>query len=148
MNADFLGARLVLWWVNVVRGGFEPAIADIKREMEKPGLKTVKKLMLAYVNAAAGNKEEAGGCRGGSRPSSTGESRLAYGGNGVRRAGRGRIARSSGCSSRSRSASPACSSSRSPPGRSRCGPIRGTGRCSSGWDSADRPDAWGDRGSR
>ena len=37
MNADFLGARLVLWWVQVAEGQFEAAIADIKREMEKPG---------------------------------------------------------------------------------------------------------------
>jgi eukaryotic-like serine/threonine-protein kinase len=61
MNADFLGARLVLWWVQVAEGQFEAAITDIKREMEKPGLKTVKKLMLAYTNAAAGNREEASG---------------------------------------------------------------------------------------
>jgi serine/threonine-protein kinase len=61
MNPDFLGARLVLWWVQVAKGEFAAAIADIKRESEKPGLKTVKKLMLAYANAAAGNKEEASG---------------------------------------------------------------------------------------
>ncbi|HKT60597.1 MAG TPA: protein kinase, partial [Gemmatimonadales bacterium] len=61
MNADFLGARLVLWWVQVVQREYPEAIADIKREMDKPGLKTVKKLMLAYVNAAAGNREEASG---------------------------------------------------------------------------------------
>ena len=61
MNADFLGARLVLWWVNVVRGEFEPAIADIKREMEKPGLKTVKKLMLAYAERR--RREQGGGRR-------------------------------------------------------------------------------------
>jgi eukaryotic-like serine/threonine-protein kinase len=61
MNPDFVGARLVLWWVQVVQREYPEAIADIKREMEKPGLKTVKKLMLAYVNAAAGNREEASG---------------------------------------------------------------------------------------
>ncbi|MGH7515660.1 MAG: protein kinase domain-containing protein [Gemmatimonadales bacterium] len=61
MNADFVGARLVLWWVQAAQGDFDAAIADIKREMEKPGLKTVKKLMLAYANAAAGNREEASG---------------------------------------------------------------------------------------
>jgi serine/threonine-protein kinase len=61
MNPDFLGARLVLWWVQVIQREYPEAIADIKREMEKPGLKTVKKLMLAYVNAAAGNREEASG---------------------------------------------------------------------------------------
>ena len=61
MNPDFLGARLVLWWVHVARGQPQEAIADIQRELEKPGLKTVKKLMLAYACAAAGRKEEANG---------------------------------------------------------------------------------------
>ena len=42
-------------------GGAEEAIADIQKELEKPGLKTVKKLMLAYACAAAGRKEEANG---------------------------------------------------------------------------------------
>ena len=35
--------------------------ADIRTEVERPGLRTVKKLMLAYACAAAGNKEEANG---------------------------------------------------------------------------------------
>ncbi|HKU63165.1 MAG TPA: protein kinase [Gemmatimonadales bacterium] len=61
MNPDFLGARLVLWWVHVARGAPQEAIADIRKELEKPGLKTVKKLMLAYACAAAGHKEEANG---------------------------------------------------------------------------------------
>jgi serine/threonine-protein kinase len=61
MNADFLGARLVLWWVHVARGVPEEAVADIRRELEKPGLKTVKKLMLAYACAAAGHRDEATG---------------------------------------------------------------------------------------
>ena len=61
MNPDFLGARLVLWWVHVARGAPQEAIADIQKELEKPGLKTVKKLMLAYACAAAGRKEEANG---------------------------------------------------------------------------------------
>jgi eukaryotic-like serine/threonine-protein kinase len=61
MNAEFLGARLVLWWVHVARGAPADAIADIQRELEKPGLKTVKKLMLAYACAAAGRREEANG---------------------------------------------------------------------------------------
>ncbi|HET7240660.1 MAG TPA: protein kinase [Gemmatimonadales bacterium] len=61
MNPDFLGARLVLWWVHVARGAPQDAIADIQKELEKPGLKTVKKLMLAYACAAAGRKEEANG---------------------------------------------------------------------------------------
>jgi serine/threonine-protein kinase len=61
MNPEFLGARLVLWWVYVARREYDAAIADIRREAEKPGLKTVKKLMLAYACAAAGKKEEASG---------------------------------------------------------------------------------------
>jgi serine/threonine protein kinase/Tfp pilus assembly protein PilF len=61
MNPDFLGARLVLWWVHVARGQPQEAIADIQKELEKPGLKTVKKLMLAYACAAADRKEEANG---------------------------------------------------------------------------------------
>jgi serine/threonine-protein kinase len=61
MNAEFLGARLVLWWVHVARGAPEEAIADIRRELQKPGLTTVKKLMLAYACAAAGQRDEANG---------------------------------------------------------------------------------------
>ena len=76
MNPDFLGARLVLWWVHVARGALEEAIADIQREMEKPGLKTVKKLMLAYACAAAGRQgggqRAALGARGQARRARTG----------------------------------------------------------------------------
>jgi serine/threonine protein kinase/tetratricopeptide (TPR) repeat protein len=61
MNPEFLGARMVLWWVYVAKGAYEEAIADIRREAERPGLRTVKKLMLAFACAAAGNKEEANG---------------------------------------------------------------------------------------
>ena len=61
MNPDFLGARLVLWWAWVAKGWPDVAMADIRKEVERPGLRTVKKLMLAYVCAAAGNKEEANG---------------------------------------------------------------------------------------
>jgi serine/threonine-protein kinase len=61
MNPDFLGARMVLWWCWVAKGDHEQAIADIRREADKPGLRTLKKLMLAYACAAAGNKEEANG---------------------------------------------------------------------------------------
>jgi serine/threonine-protein kinase len=61
MDPEFLGARLVLWWVYVAKGNPELAIADIQRELEKPGLKTMKKLMLAYAQASAGKKEEANG---------------------------------------------------------------------------------------
>jgi hypothetical protein len=61
MNPDFLGARMVLWWVWVAKGSYAEAIADIRREAERPGLRTVKKLMLGYACAASGDKEEANG---------------------------------------------------------------------------------------
>jgi adenylate cyclase len=61
MNPDFLGARMVLWWVWVAKGAYAEAIADIRRETERPGLRTVKKLMLGYACAASGDKEEANG---------------------------------------------------------------------------------------
>ncbi len=61
MDPDFLGARLVLWWALVAQGAYEEAIADIRTQVERPGLRTMKKLMLAYASAAAGNREEAGG---------------------------------------------------------------------------------------
>jgi serine/threonine-protein kinase len=61
MNPDFLGARLVLWWVWVAKGSPGDAIADISREVDRPGLRTVKKLMLAYAHASAGNREQAEG---------------------------------------------------------------------------------------
>jgi eukaryotic-like serine/threonine-protein kinase len=77
MNPDFVGARLVLWWVHVARGQPQEAIADIQRELEKPGLKTVKKLMLAYACAAAGRKEEANGLLWEVEAKLTGDNRLA-----------------------------------------------------------------------
>jgi TolB-like protein len=77
MNADFLGARLVLWWVHIARGTPEEAIADIQRELEKPGLKTVKKMMLAYACAAAGRKEEANGLLWELESKLSGDNRLA-----------------------------------------------------------------------
>jgi TolB-like protein/Tfp pilus assembly protein PilF len=77
MNAEFLGARLVLWWVHVARGAPEEAIADIQRELEKPGLKTVKKLMLAYACAAAGRRDEANGLLWELEAKLAGENRLA-----------------------------------------------------------------------
>jgi eukaryotic-like serine/threonine-protein kinase len=61
MDANFLGARLVLWWVYVAKGEAQAAIDDIRKQIESPGMKTVKKLALAYACAAAGNREEAGG---------------------------------------------------------------------------------------
>ena len=77
MNPEFLGARLVLWWVYVAKGAYEEAIADIRREAERPGLRTVKKLMLGYACAASGNKEEANGILWELEPKLAAEDRLA-----------------------------------------------------------------------
>jgi tetratricopeptide (TPR) repeat protein len=77
MNPEFLGARMVLWWVWVAMGDFEAAIADIRREIERPGLRTVKKLMLGYACAASGNKEEANGLLWELEPKLASEDRLA-----------------------------------------------------------------------
>jgi serine/threonine protein kinase/tetratricopeptide (TPR) repeat protein len=77
MDPGFVGARLVLWWVYVAKGATDLAIADIRRESERPGLRTVKKLMLAYAQAAAGNREEANGLLWELEPKLAGDSRLA-----------------------------------------------------------------------
>jgi serine/threonine protein kinase/tetratricopeptide (TPR) repeat protein len=77
MNPDFLGARLVLWWVYVAKGDYEKAIADIRKEVDRPGLRTVKKLMLGYACAAAGQREEANGMLWELEPKLAGEDRLA-----------------------------------------------------------------------
>jgi serine/threonine-protein kinase len=77
MDPNFLGARLVLWWVYVAKGDYEGAIADIRQEIERPGLRTVKKLMLGYACAASGNKEEASGILWELEPKLAGENRLA-----------------------------------------------------------------------
>jgi serine/threonine protein kinase/Tfp pilus assembly protein PilF len=77
MNPDFLGARLVLWWVLVAKGRFAEAMADIRQQSERPGLRTVKKLMLGYVCAAAGNREEATGILWELEPKLAAEGRLA-----------------------------------------------------------------------
>jgi serine/threonine-protein kinase len=61
MNSEFLGARLVLWWAYIAKGAYDQALADIRREVERPGLRTIKKLTLAYACAASGNAEEANG---------------------------------------------------------------------------------------
>ena len=64
--------------MGVGREGFaEVAIADIRKEIERPGLRTVKKLMLAYACAAAGNKEEANGLLWELEAKLAGENRLA-----------------------------------------------------------------------
>jgi eukaryotic-like serine/threonine-protein kinase len=77
MNPEFLGARLVLWWVYVARGDYDTAILDIRREVERPGLRTVKKLMLGYACAAAGQREEANGILWELEPKLAAEDRLA-----------------------------------------------------------------------
>src|SRR4029077_15993013 len=61
MDPELLGGRLVQRWGLVAQGTHEEAIADIRVQVERPGLRTMKKLMLAYACAAAGNREEAGG---------------------------------------------------------------------------------------
>jgi serine/threonine-protein kinase len=77
MNPEFVGARLVLWWVLVAKGALDEAIADIRREVERPGLRTIKKLMLGYACAAAGNREEANGILWELEPKLASEDRLA-----------------------------------------------------------------------
>ncbi len=77
MNPQFLGARLVLWWVYVAKGAYDEAIADIRREAERPGLRTLKKLTLAYACAASGNRDEANGILWELEPKLAAENRLA-----------------------------------------------------------------------
>jgi tetratricopeptide (TPR) repeat protein len=77
MNPEFLGARLVLWWAQVAKGAHEEAIADIRRESARPGLRTLKKLMLGYACAAFGNREEASGILWELEEKLAGENRLA-----------------------------------------------------------------------
>jgi serine/threonine-protein kinase len=61
MDANFLGARLVLWWVYIAKGEPDKAAEDIRLQLQRPGLTTLKKLTLAYAQAAVGNREEATG---------------------------------------------------------------------------------------
>jgi tetratricopeptide (TPR) repeat protein len=77
MNPDFLGARIVLWWVYIAKGAYEEAIADIRNEVERPGMRTVKKLMLGYACGTAGNREEANGILWELEPKLAGDNRLA-----------------------------------------------------------------------
>jgi adenylate cyclase len=77
MNAEFLGARLVLWWAYIAKGAHDQALADIRREVERPGLRTIKKLTLAYASAASGNGEEANGILWELEPKLAAENRLA-----------------------------------------------------------------------
>ena len=77
MNAEFLGARLVLWWAYIAKGAYDQALADIRREVERPGLRTIKKLTLAYASAASGNAEEANGILWELEPKLATETRLA-----------------------------------------------------------------------
>jgi serine/threonine-protein kinase len=77
MDPEFLGARLVLWWALLAKGAHDEAIADIRKEAEKPGLRTMKKLMLGYACALSGRLEEAGGILWELQPKIEGENRLA-----------------------------------------------------------------------
>src|ERR671910_106940 len=77
MNSEFLGARLVLWWAFIAKGAHDQALADIRREVERPGLRTIKKLTLAYACAASGNAEEANGLLWELEPKLEAENRLA-----------------------------------------------------------------------
>jgi eukaryotic-like serine/threonine-protein kinase len=77
MDANFLGARIVLWWAWVAKGACELAIADIRKQLETPGMTTIKKLMLAYASAVGGNREEAGGILWEIEAKLTSENRLA-----------------------------------------------------------------------
>ncbi|MEZ0333387.1 MAG: protein kinase [Gemmatimonadales bacterium] len=77
MNPDFMGARLVLWWAYIAKGAHDQALADIRKEVEKPGSRTLKKLMLAYACAASGNLEEGSGILWELEPKLEGEARLA-----------------------------------------------------------------------
>ena len=77
MNAEFLGARLVLWWAYIAKGAHDQALADIRREVERPGLRTIKKLTLAYACASAGQAEEANGIIWELEPKLASETRLA-----------------------------------------------------------------------
>jgi len=77
MNPDFLGARIVLWWVYIAKGAHQEAIADIRNEVERPGMRTVKKLMLGYACGTAGNREEANGILWELEPKLAGDNRLA-----------------------------------------------------------------------
>jgi eukaryotic-like serine/threonine-protein kinase len=77
MDPDFLGARLVLWWALLAKGSHDEAITDIRKEVERPGLRTMKKLMLGYACALAGRLEEAGGILWELQPKIEGENRLA-----------------------------------------------------------------------
>jgi tetratricopeptide (TPR) repeat protein len=77
MNPDFLGARIVLWWVYIAKGAHAEAIADIRHEVERPGMRTLKKLMLGYACGTSGNREEANGILWELEPKLAGDNRLA-----------------------------------------------------------------------
>jgi tetratricopeptide (TPR) repeat protein len=77
MNPDFLGARLVLWWVYIAMGVPDEAVSDIRRKLERPGLRTVTTLMLGYACAVAGRREEATGILWELEPKLAGDNRLA-----------------------------------------------------------------------
>ena len=130
MNPDFLGARLVLWWVHVAQG--EPSrrrSPTSSGRWSSPGSRTVKKLMLAYACAAAGQQGRGQRAPLGARVQARGRepAGAAVGApvHGARREGPRVPAAAPGVRDRG---SPACCSSRSPPGWIPCGRIRGTAR--------------------
>ena len=67
----------MLWWAYIAKGAHDQALADIRKEVEKPGSRTLKKLMLAYACAASGNLEEGSGILWELEPKLEGEARLA-----------------------------------------------------------------------
>ncbi len=77
MDPGFLGARMVLWWTWIANGSLNRALADIRAEVERPGLRTAKKLVLAYATAMKGNAEEATGLLWELEPKLAAEDRLA-----------------------------------------------------------------------
>jgi serine/threonine protein kinase/Tfp pilus assembly protein PilF len=78
MDPEFFGARLALWWGQVAKGDVPAAIADIRQQLARPGSGTVKKLMLAYALAVAGQREEATGILWELEEKLAGDDRLAF----------------------------------------------------------------------
>ena len=100
MSPDFLGARLVLWWVWVARARTRRRSPTSGGRSSVPGLRTVKKLMLAYACAAAGQREEANGLLWELEPKLASEDRLALLSAFCSRRWTSRTGRSSSCTGR------------------------------------------------
>ena len=145
MDPSFLGARLVLWWALLAKGAHDEAIADIRKEVERPGLRTMKKLMLGYACALSGRLEEAGGILWELQPKIEGENRLALLAALLFTRWTTRIGRLSSWNGHSRFGSPDSCSCGSRPGPTRFGPTGGTCRWWSGWASADEGRRQGPR---